>query len=72
LAGPLVGQTPGRQLAQLVIDQGQQFLRGFRVTVLNRIKNGRQLPHRLIISHPIIEGSLNLDLIFIGRIRAPP
>jgi hypothetical protein len=46
LAGRLVRQPLGRQLAQLVIHQGQQLLRRLLLAALDRRQNLRNIAHR--------------------------
>jgi hypothetical protein len=46
LAGLLLGQALRRQLAKLVVDQGQELFSGARVALLDRGQDARDLAHR--------------------------
>ena len=45
LAGPLVGQLLGRQLAQLVVDQRQQLGGRVRVALLDGVQQSGHVGH---------------------------
>ena len=45
LARPLVGQPGGGELAQLVVDEGEELLGGTRVTLLGRGQDAGDLAH---------------------------
>jgi hypothetical protein len=45
MAGPFVRHMPGREPAQLVIDQRQQIRRGARVAELDRVEEAGDLVH---------------------------
>ena len=45
LAGPFVGQPLGRELAQLVVDERQQLLRGVRVALFDGSQDLRDIGH---------------------------
>ena len=47
LAGRFVGQLLGRQLAQLVVDQGQELTGGVWIAVPDCVQNARALAHEL-------------------------
>ena len=45
LAGTLFGHLPGRQPAQFMIGQGQQFFRRLGITLLNRVQYEGNVTH---------------------------
>ncbi len=45
LAGLFLGQFLGRQLAQFILDQQQELLRGVQVATLNGELNARHVAH---------------------------
>lgn len=50
LTGWHCGHAGGGELAQLFIDQRQQFVGGFMVALLDAIENARNLAHRAFVA----------------------
>jgi hypothetical protein len=66
LPGLLLGEFLRRELAQLLIDQGQELLRGVRIATLNGGQDLRNLAHR----RPTLKDSKeSSSLTFVNTVR---